>query len=341
VLVRVALLLLGLAPKAEGQSWSATAGTITPGGRYTAPATGSARVIFTHNGFRDTTLVVVASGGGTALGVPYGPYGAWSGSTATLGAPFTAGMGTTQPQYLAAVLQFPFAVFVNPFGGGSTDYTTAGVFDLAKWRAQLARYGATHKAAVASAYQAGRLRGLLVLDEPHNVKWGGGLTKAMVDTMCSEVRAAFPGVPVGVTHQYDLFYPGTPYRVCDFLLDQYKWAKTNGDAVAYRDASLAWTRSSGMSVVYSMNILNGGAPDRVGEWDCTGPSQGGQGQDPGLCRITAADIASWGKTLGAAGCGMLMWKQDDDIWGDAAYRAAFQSVADALRSVPLTECKRP
>jgi hypothetical protein len=262
------------------QAWGTTQGTVS-GGRYTAPVSPTsttARVVFTHNGFRDTATVTFVAGGGSVTGVPYGHYNAWDdGTNVVVGHPFTLGMGATQPQYIVGLLGAletrGMAAFMNPFGGGSTNYTTDGVFDLAKWRAQLARYSATHRAAVQSAYQAGRLRGLLVLDEPHNTKWGGGLTKPMVDTMCSEVKAAF-GVAAGVTHQYDLFSPGTPYRTCDFLVDQYKWAKTQGDAARYRDASLAWTRAAGMSVAFSMNIWNGGAPDRVDTWGRTRGSAG-------------------------------------------------------------------
>jgi hypothetical protein len=57
--------------------------------------------------------------------------------------------------------------------------------------------------------------------------------------------------------------------------------------------------------------------------------------------MTPEDIASWGKTLGVAGCAMLMWTQNDAMWNDAAYRSAFQSVADALQPIPRTECRRP
>jgi hypothetical protein len=339
------------------QAWSTSQGGITSEGRYTAPSnpSGEARVIFRHNGFADTGVVRFASSGGTLAGIPFGPYGSWSGTDVIAGAPFTAGMGTTSEEYVVGLLgNLTTKAILNPFGGGSDLYLTGTSFDLVKWRAKLARYTATHRSAILSAYQSGKLLGLVVLDEPHNVKWGGGLTKTTVDGMCAELKAAFPGVPAGVTHQHDLFFPATDYRVCDFLVDQYVWRKASalaggytpfvpykaGEVANYRDDAVAWANRSGVALVMSMNILNGSfqAP-RDGLWNCPSTT-GGRGTDEPNCRMTAAQVREYGLALGPIGCALLMWRWDDAFMARTDNRAAFADVASALASLPRKACVR-
>jgi hypothetical protein len=328
------------------QAWSTSQGGITSEGRYTAPAkpSGEARVIFRHNGFADTGVVRFVASGGTLAGIPFGHYGMWSGDQIVSGAPFTLGMGTTAPQNIVALLANLKArrlkAFVNLFGGGSDDYLTGGAFDLAKWEAKLAAYDTpVIRAAIFTAWQEGTLLGFPVLDEPHNTKWGGGLTgKQAVDGMCGQVKARYPGIPAGVTHQHDLYYPSQSYGVCDFLINQYVLRK--GDARTYLTAALAYAKRDGMAMVFSLNILNGStqAP-RDGLWNCPSTTAG-RGTDEPNCRMTAAEIREWGLLFGPQGCAMLMWTYKDDFMAVPANQSAFADIAAALAPLPRKACVR-
>ena len=332
--------------------WAATVGTVLATGpltaTYKAPAnaSGTARVIATVGTTRDTTLISFAAASVTAL-MPYGHYSAWSGTTLDLGAPFTLAVGTTQPSYvpgLIAALKARRAVGIMDIsGGGHTAYLTNGVFDITKWRAQLARYAPVRDTLIA-AWKSGTLLGFLMLDEPHNPRWGpsGTLTKPMVDQMCTEVRALIPGPPVGITHQPDLFYPSTSYKVCDFLLAQYVWRKTDGDVQRFRDDALAYAKRDGIALVFSLNILDGGVQGaRDGTWTCPVPLTGGRGTFDPNCRMTAAQVKSWGLVLGSAGCALTMWRQDAAFMAKAENQAAFRDVWAGIAMRDPQPCRRP
>ncbi len=65
--------------------FTATGGTVTAGGLYTAGSTaGTYRVIATSEGLADTSSVTVTQplGSGPASGIPFGPFGAWDGQRA-------------------------------------------------------------------------------------------------------------------------------------------------------------------------------------------------------------------------------------------------------------------
>ena len=99
------------------------------------------------------------------------------------------------------------------------------------------------------------------------------MTKARVDSLCSEVKRYFPTLPAGVEHQHQLFEPTKSYRACDFIVDQYN--SYMGSVTAWRDAGLAMAARDHHAILFSMNVLNGGTQDKDGTWDCAGT--GGKG----------------------------------------------------------------
>ena len=122
----------------------------------------------------------------------------------------------------------------------------------------------------------------------------------------------FPTLPVGVVHDHDIFQPKESYHVCEFLLDQY--AARKGDLVKFRDAGLALGRRDDMSIVFSLNIINGGIQaSRDGAWDCSPTQTGGRGGRQPNCRMTAEQVRDWGILLGSAGCALTMWRYDPDF----------------------------
>lgn len=342
-------------------AFTATGGTVVWNGLYTAgERPGPFRVIAAAAGHADTAVLYLhapAEAAATAppsSGIPFGPYGAWSGTRLKPNTDvFTAAMGSFTPSEIVAALGIAHErrkqLVVSFTGGAHQRYLTDGVFDMSKWRARLDAYNTgSIRAAVAEAVANGTLIGNSVMDEPH-VKglgdgntWGpaGTMTKARVDTLCGYVKAIFPTLPVGVVHPHNAFEPSRSYRVCEFLVDQY--SQRQGDVTQFRDAGLALARRDGMALIFSLNILNGGvqAP-RSGGWECPAGTSGGRGTSRPNCRMTPEQIRDWGTLLGTAGCAMLLWRYDDSFMADPANEQAFRDVAGRLATLPHRSCGRP
>jgi hypothetical protein len=224
---------------------------------------------------------------------------------------------------------------------------TNGVFDMSKWKGWMDRYNTSAlKTAVAAAVADGTIIGNAVMDEPQNTTaentWGpaGTMTKARVDSMCGYVKAMFPTMPVGVVHDHRVFQPDVSYHRCDFIVSQYRWGKTKGDAAKFRDDALAVGRRDGIAIAFSLNILDGGIPRGRGDEHCPVPQTGGDGTSGRACRMTADQIRDWGVVLGSAGCALTMWRYDPIFMADPKNIQAFKDVGTALSKAPGRSCGR-
>lgn len=291
---------------------------------------------------------VCGQAAGQGFAYPFGASGLQQGTTGM--APFTMWLGGTSAAYLLSDLSKARAakmrLFLNMTGGAHENYLTNGVFDLAKWKAKMDTFNTPQlKQAVAAAVADGTIIGNSVMDEPHvhglgdGNTWGppGTMTKAKVDELCRYVKAIFPTLPTGVAHRHDVFEPDQDYAVCELVVSQY--SARAGDVVAFRDAGLAFAERSGIAILFSMNVLNGGTQDKDGTWDCTGT--GGKGQYAPNCRMTAAQVKDFGLALAPAGCGMNMWRYDATFFGRPDNQASFQAIADRVKGLPGKPCVRP
>ena len=336
-------------------SFRATGGTITSGGLYTAGQTaGTFRVVATASGLADTAAVSVSNPPvvtqppppppiGTTVGVPFGPFNSWDNyslksNTAMFNVSQDATTASNIVDRIAAARSRGVKLMLAMTGGAHSQYLTNGVFDRSKWDARMASFNtAAIRQAVAAAVADGTIVGDNVMDEPFHPSWGGTLTKARVDSLCTDVKAIFPTLPVGPTHDNDDFEPTKSYRVCDFILSQYRSAK--GSVTTFRDAGLALAQRDGHSIAFSINILDGGTPDRDGTWDCAGT--GGKGTYAPNCRMTPAQVREFGRVLGPAGCAMMMWRYDDIFMANPENAQAFKDLATLLASSPRRSCRRP
>lgn len=211
-------------------------------------------------------------------------------------------------------------------GGAHRNYKTDGVFDMAKWRAKMSLDDTPGiKAAVEQAVKDGTIIGNSVMDEPQNTSpensWGpaGTMTKARVDEMCGFVKAMFPTMPVGVAHDHRVLEPEKSYRVCYFIVSQYRWSKTKGDVAKFRDDALALGRRDSIAIAFSLNILDGGIPRKGKEDGVPGRRRGtGQGtrQDVHEILTAACDRFLSAQTVGQA------QHLVESAAGQRAYRAA-------------------
>jgi hypothetical protein len=186
-----------------------------------------------------------------------------------------------------------------------------------------------------------------VMDEPHVYGLGDGntcgpqgtMTKARVDSLCVYVKRIFPTLPVGVSHGHDAFEPTKSYRTCEFIIDQYSWRK--GPVTEFRDKALAMAERDGMSIVFSLNIINGGIQAaRDGNWNCSLSTTGGRGTYNPNCRMTPQQVRDWGILLGSAGCALNMWRYDSAFMSDPENQQAFRDVAQRLAGLPAKRCSR-
>ena len=281
-------------------------------------------------------------------GIPFGPYDLWASTTAlkSNSAPFTAShdnafLPTTLAQRISAARSKGMRL-VLAMTGGPESVTTNGKFDLAKWKARMDRLNTTaNKNAVAAGVTDGTIVGNKLIDEPEQDKWGGVPTKAMIDEMATYAKRIFPTLPMGITHSASGFKwrAKERYRVLDWVVVQYASHYNDGDVTTWRNQVLTFAGNNGVRPGFSLNILNGGARDRTGAWDC--PNTGGKGTRTTYCRMTADQVRTYGRAIGPSGCVLLMWQYDGAFMSNAANQSAFRDVASLLGSRPRPSCRRP
>jgi hypothetical protein len=285
----------------------------------------------------------------TYTGLPFGPFGLWRMSDVKWGPqPFTGSQNYINAdsivQQINAARAMGQRLILAMTGGLSEDYTTNGQFDMTKWKNKMDTYNTdTIRAAVAAGVADGTIIGDLLIDEPETKQWGGNLTKAMLDEMAAYVKNIIPTLLVGVNHGP----PGYKWRSSerhtkvDYVAYQYAHYITSGDVAAWRDAVLAEARYEGVTPALSLNVLNGGAQDRDGTWDCTGQGQAGRGTRAPNCRMTSKQLQDWGKALATYGCFLTMWRYDESYMSEAGNQDAFREIASLVASQPRRSCARP
>jgi hypothetical protein len=343
-------------------TYAATGGTISSTGLYTAGSTGGTfRVVAAASGISDTSAVTVSAPAPSPTpvvgsGLPFGPY-RLMGSTSTT-TPFTLSADFNSPSTIVTQISNARSKGVHmmlAMTGGAHKATNPGCclsvidgvlqFDRAKWDATLATFNTSAiRDAIAKGVADGTIIGATVMDEPYvhgggdGNTWGpvGTMTKARVDSLCTEVKRYFPTLAAGVEHQHQLFEPTKSYKACDFIVDQYN--SYMGSVTTWRDAGLAMAARDHHAILFSMNVLNGGTQDKDGTWDCTGT--GGKGLYSPNCRMTAAQVKSFGLALGPSGCGLFMWRYDDAFATNYDNQRSFNDIAATMSAAPAKACRR-
>jgi hypothetical protein len=357
-----------------GVVFVATGGTVTGSGLYTAASTaGTYRIIAKAGTLADTSAVTVTRplGSGPAGGVPYGAQGLMSrgNNPGPLTFSSDAYTATTIMGHLAEARAKNLKVVMNMTGGDHKNYQTNGVFDMAKWQAKMDTYNTPAiKAAVAAGVADGTILGNSVMDEPGNTSngagggdansWGpaGTMTKPMLNHMARYVKAMFPTLPVGFLGRYD-WQSADRFTDMDFAIRQYSHRLPDGDAgniTRFISEALAQGEKDGIATAFSMNLLNGGiktsgfnyndyigtgtrtAPQHQELWVCSPSTTGGRGQKPGNCRMHPSQVEKWGKQLGSAGVGLMMWRWDSEFMSQPGNQAAFAAVAAHLGALPFS-----
>jgi hypothetical protein len=326
---------------------------------------GTYRVVSRAGSLADTSSVTVSSplGSGPSTGVPYGTFNLFSSTTTVQPGPFSLSHTWDEPDGIVSRITAARNMGVKlmlVMTGGHSGYlkpgaTTSGTqFDIVKWKARMDLFNTTAiRQAIAAGVQDGTIIGASVMDEPNHRDWGGVVTKATLDEMARYVKGYFPSLPVGVVIVH--WWRSTErYQDIDFIVDQYDWWQSpngpgggqSGNVAGWRDAALAMAAANGISIAFSMNILNGGiqdlsSADRLEAWRCPTDITGGRGTRTPACRMHANNVRDWGSLLGVSGCALLMWRYEDAFMTRLDNQSAFKDVANKLVTTPGKSCKRP
>lgn len=298
----------------------------------------------------------------------FGPSGLDKGYKMTGVAPFTYTVVSSggAPKYLYGNLQWAAAnklrVRVNMPGGSHNSSagcttplktpvlwcppgTTRPEFRRFGWDSLVNLYNVPGmKDTLTKYWKAGVLVSLDVMDEPHvsglgdGNTWGpaGTMTKVRVDSLCQYLKDRFPNVPVGVTHQPQVFEPSKNYKVCDNVNQQ--WSVRSGDIKAWVKLADSIAKRQGTQNTYSINWRNGGIQDKDGTHDCK--NEGGVlGSAPVNCAMTPDTVKAALLYLGTRTYGgQMMWNYDSATV--VRNKAVLQQVADSLKKVPYKPLTR-
>jgi hypothetical protein len=279
-------------------------------------------------------------------GVPYGPYGLWRNYTTLkpFRAPFTTSLNYTDARgilkQIAAARANNQRLILAMTGGGHTPYKTGGKFDLGKWKRRMDTFNKREiKAAVAQGVRDGTILMNNIMDEPNVKSWGGVMTKARLDDMARYVKRIFPTLPVGVAVVHS-WRPQERFRAVDAIITQYSWYM--GNIKTWKAEATKQARLNGTSIAFALNILNGGIQSHRTKACPLGTTggRGTMGKNHPACRMTAAQVREWSKTLGAGSCALIMWQYDAAFMGKAANQRAFKDASAALRNTSARSCRR-
>jgi hypothetical protein len=291
------------------------------------------------------------------LNRPFGPFGLYSGGDYVWGpSPFTASIGGNSAgsvcSQIAEARAKGMQVVLFLTGGSHEQYKTRGKFDMKKWTARMDTYNKTTiKDCIAKAVSDGTVSGTAMVDEPENPDWAGSITKGMLDYMAGYSHKYFPTLPAGVNHGAGGYKwrQSERFKTVDYVNYQYRWdaANSRGNPNVYRDATIKQSLADGVATSYSLQVINGGKPDRDNRYSCTDSDQFGTGNRFPLCRMTPTQIKAWGTSLGTTDnsgspvCGLLVWTFDRSYFDVSAIKSAFSSVAQATKQARANSCRRP
>jgi hypothetical protein len=229
-------------------------------------------------------------------------------------------------------------------GGLATSYTTGGRFDFEKWKRRMSSFDTDAiKSEVATGVADGTIIANQLVDEPETRRWGGNISKAVIDEMAAYAKRIFPTLPMGINHGPPAvdWRASERFRVLDYVLYQYNHYITGGNVAEWRDRALAQARRDGVTPAFSLNILDGGVQDRSSRYSCSAAGQAGRGTYKPNCRMTSTQLRAWAEALESGGCMLLMWMFDRAYMTNAGNQSAFNEVAERLRRLPNRSCRRP
>jgi hypothetical protein len=243
-------------------SFTATGGTITSAGLYTAgQTTGSYRVIATSNGLADTAAVSVAvtsaAPAGRSLAAGFWNYGMVS-STYCNSTGVTSSSQPTSTEALLAHLQDARKCNVRLVVVPGRKYITVGgtsgsPFSLTNAKAYTDRMAKVLVPDTLAKYAPWIIGFNLADDYGCAECWGGvKVTQSDIAAWASYVRAKVPGLRIGVRVEPTWVQGSTLPGLIDYAWAQYHTGK--GDARTYFDRHSSLAKSLGIALAMGVNV---------------------------------------------------------------------------------------
>ncbi len=306
-------------------TWTATCGTVTPTGLWTAPAAaGVCRITVSQSGTLPATATATVAAPPPSTGTLAA--GMWNYPTTycnTLGmtgvaqsiAPETV-LGNLQTARRCGVrlVVIPLRKYVTTTGdkGGPFSLDSATAFDT--------RLAAVLRPDTLAKYQ-GHLIGLNLADDYGCAScWGGTVvTNAQIAAWATDLRQKIPGLALGV-----LVEPSWPTTTTAALLD-YAWAQYHtgkGDATVYFDKQFATAASKGLALAAGVNVEDCGGNDTPA---CT----------PDQVRAFLGLAASY-----PANCFLAGWTYNSTTLAQPGMTDAWRAVFTQAAGHPDVPCRR-
>ncbi|MDQ3136278.1 MAG: hypothetical protein M3Q93_01660 [Gemmatimonadota bacterium] len=337
-------------------TFTATGGTVTARGLYTAGGTaGAFRVIVTYGTIADTSVVRVGSVGPPASTAPPtsaapapAPTRASAGARAAAGVPFgvfnVMPGAVTMPFDLSVVAGDPGAllgqlataqangtrVIVN-FAGGkySRNYGIDGYFSFDVWKSRVDRFRGVD---LAPYIADGTLFANYLIDEPHHgASWGGrAVAFETLERMAQYSKSIWPGL-MTITRTRVSWLHRAPFRWEHLDAGWAQYAVVRGEIQKYRAVEVAAAKASGLGLLFGLNSTNGGMV----------VSGCHPGSREGECAMTAEELLRFGRVLAAdpSSCGLTFWQYDAAYFGRDDIRASLAELAALNRVHAPTECR--
>ena len=302
--------------------FSATGGTVTSGGLFTAGTqAGTFRVVATSGVLADTSTVTVTVplGSGSGSGIPFGAFHVPTDSLGSLSLGYNATLKTVWTPTLKAeldkarahhgtvVLAIDRAKTKDASGKLSVDATKT---ELAKWQAAID---------LTPYLTDGTVLGIYVSDDinsaPH---WGGEVPpKARIDSLALAVKTLWPQALTMVRAKPTLL-TGYNWQWLTTAWAQYDGPYREGSPESYRATQVATAKALRLGLVLWLNVLDGGCgltsacPAGV-----TGTNILGTFQDAANVRrfqMSAAEVEYYGKIFMEEpyNCLAMQWRYSPD-----------------------------
>jgi hypothetical protein len=317
-----------------GVLFTATGGTVTTGGLFTAgPTPGSYRVTAKYRSLSDTSNVSVAA---LTLAHNVGlPFGAFDMQPELLTPPYSSSVLSGSPdhilQQLARARSAGARLIVNFAGGRFQNVQNVdGTFSYDLWKARLDRF-LPLKDQIDGYVRDGTLLAFMMLDEPHAASsWGGqDVSYALIDLMGKYSKSIWPGLTT-IVRSDATWLAKAPFRWTSLDAAWAQYSARKAEVTVYLAANVTAARQAKLGLITGLNVLDGG----------DGSSRA-PGTYTGVFNMSSTEIRTYGKVLAADPyvCSFQIWKYDPGYLGQRDIADALLEVAQVGNSLSHEGCQ--
>jgi len=238
--------------------FTATGGTVTAGGLYTAGATaGSYRVIATSSGLADTSTITVTQplGSGPAVGLPFGAFHVPIADLNTTTLNYSAASMIAYGPRLATDLEKVRARNARVMLNIRRNYTKdANGLSVAATRAELATWPD-----ISSYLADGTVIGVYVSDDILSTEWGPNPPYlSRIDSLAREVKLRWPNAITVVRAKPTELAGRSKWLWLETAWAQYRGPYRDPPPKQFADREVTSAKAQGLGLVIWFNTLNGG-----------------------------------------------------------------------------------